>query len=223
MAQQSSTTFIGLPNSGIAIQQTGPVSATITNGTAKAVLAFSLQWIWLNPDGSTQSTHNVTYIKPGEKLNPELPPSFSRSISVTDFASLKQEYARVSGARVLLDAVVFDDDTVVGPDRTSTTAVMQARAKARQDVLGLIVARPDIRSPEEIERLVNENPPNAVSNARAASTMTAKAAWQYKFVYQTWSKSLIRIAQIQGVVGLREYVTNLRARYQGTNYHQKPL
>jgi hypothetical protein len=222
-AQQPNITFAGLPNFGIEIRQTGATAATISNGTTRTILAFSVQWIWLGADGSPQSTRNVTYTKADEKLHPELPPGSSRSISVSDFESLKREYSHAAGAQVLLDAVVFDDGTVVGPDRTSTTALMQSRAKARQDVLDLILARSDISTPEDVERVVNESLAKAVGNAAPTSTMTVKAAQEYKLFYQAHMKSLIRIAQKQGVAGLRQYATDLRTRYQETTYRQKPL
>jgi hypothetical protein len=143
--------FVPLPNSGITVTATGPESAILENTTDRTVIAFGIQWQFFGPHQEAQGVESNVYMHWHERDNPEIPAHSTRSISLLDFKSTEASWSLATSVRVVLDVVIFDDGTYVGPDRTNATQILTEKWKAIQTVLSSLVAKQGNGSEAEIE------------------------------------------------------------------------
>jgi hypothetical protein len=210
-------TFVGLPERGVTFVQNGPTSATIANQTNRTILSFTLIWRGLDSQGQPAATGRFQYVNPDEILQPILQPGQSHT---EDFGLSRKDYfsARPGGGQIILDAVVFEDGTVIGPDAGLTAERMQGRIRARLDVMRLLAAG-DLTTVDQLTTAANQNAAVVVNNLPA--DLTPKGHDEYRRMYGAWTREAVGIARARGIDGFRKHVADIESRYSGINYHHE--
>jgi hypothetical protein len=132
-----------------------PYSVLIENDSETSVLAYTIVWAAVDHDGMpfTEFRGMIDYvalrrlIPPGKiSLATILGPSDSLTLDqqlVTSITQEVQAFERRASLTIFLDAVLFDDGTVIGNDTRQTLAEMRARIRAEYDLFSAIVAKAD--------------------------------------------------------------------------------
>jgi hypothetical protein len=130
-------------------------SVLIENDSETSVLGYTLVWAAVDHDGMpfTEFRGMIDYvalrrlIPPGKiSLATILGPSDSLSLDqqlVNSITREVQAFESRASLTISLDAVLFDDGTVIGNDTHKTLAEMRARIRAEYDLYSAIVAKAD--------------------------------------------------------------------------------
>ncbi len=143
-----------------------PFAVFITNSSARLVVAYALTWELKDENGRNITTKTVGYSEPGILIGNEIPPNLIHTTAIEPgkercfswdskidpaqveinnvrnpiLAMVEAELARATDVTVALDAVVFDDGSVVGPNKTAFVDQMRAMVAAKGDLLRDIAA-----------------------------------------------------------------------------------
>jgi hypothetical protein len=122
----------GLPEHGVLLTG-GPNAPVISNNTSRRIIGWTIRYI--NSPGPSVDATGLALLSirnhPGE---PDVIPAYSER-------AIPQNQRQVTGPRgpsttlqAILDAVIFDDGEVVGPDTSHTFEKVTARIQAEQDM-----------------------------------------------------------------------------------------
>jgi hypothetical protein len=148
-----------------------PYSAIITNGTNREVAFFTVIWKFTDKAGK-QITHTVTESSLQTPVSGEaIPPHSAKLVSMQArlgaargpdattiarrWVTLAPIYKRQVSVVVLLDAVVFRDGQIVGPDVSGTAALEQAKANVYVNLLTDLVENSGIAPDHLREHLLS--------------------------------------------------------------------
>jgi len=130
------TAFHDLPKEGLTFDQTGPLSANLTNHTGLPVLGFEVRWTW-EGEAAEGSPHgfNRGYINYDEIQRPIIAAKGSFAISADDFPPNFK--LGPGAAKVEITTAIFADGRVVGVGNghpRSLRGELESKWKAERDV-----------------------------------------------------------------------------------------
>jgi hypothetical protein len=179
-----------------------PFSFFLTNNTGHNIIAYSVQWIVTNPNGSVfrhtrmvgglQSPHNNLTVPKGANrlvtiVNGAVAPIINDPRTTSQVISgISNEvpkalsiFPKGSTVAIALEAVVLDDGSAIGPDVTYSVAQMQAKANAERTLALEIVAKFNAGGDQAVldflNGIVSQKDPN-VPNVISASSMPSRDA-----------------------------------------------
>ena len=123
--------LVGLPEHNVLLagQPSAPI---LVNTTDRAIIAYTVRWA--NSSGPSFSEINVSFLHIRAGQPPVIPARSQRAVDRD--TNLVDRDGRPPGPplAVILDAVIFEDGELVGPDLTHTFDMVSTRVKAEQEI-----------------------------------------------------------------------------------------
>jgi hypothetical protein len=233
---EQSTTH-GNPRQELNVGPIEPLTVVLMNDSSTAIVGYSIVWIGTDAMGQAQREPRI-YMQPyalkhGFALGYDvkqrggvLPPkgnkvvtpfgafddqtSMSMSLSDQDTAEF---VAGFQGGRieVQLDAVIFDDGTVIGPDTTHLMDTFGAYLAAKNDVLRYLMEPANMMN-EVTSRfeLLTKHILTRVHDGRSPEFRNKYEEWKEQFAFE-----LNNVQKLAGDDAVRKYVSREYPRYVG--------
>lgn len=138
-----------------------PFAAFIRNSSTRLVVAYALTWELKDENGKSITAKTTNYSEPGILIGNEIPPDLIHTTAIEPGsercfswnskidpgrvesddtinhirATVEAHIARARDITIVLDGVIFDDGSVIGPNRTAFVDQMQALVQAKTDLL----------------------------------------------------------------------------------------
>ena len=200
LAQNTSTsgvTFVGLSKYGIELSG-DPRAPTIVNRSTKKVLGYVLKFADASGRGPVERILPLAAIHRGEATQIGIAPGAERKAVITHEVIPPGGVAPRMYTRVILDAVLFEDGELVGPDTFEAFESMSTRLKAERDLAKLLL---DSRTGAPAQRdaawskivQLSKNDTNNVNSGAPPFTNTL-----YNFTQSTLARDLLRARDTKG-------------------------